>query len=160
MNRLIKIVPAESTEVATVDRVGAPERFVGAAAPWFTILALGTLGFLLHSTRVGAYYLADRLVPGAYAGFANALMDTYPASAKVFIEMAEEEHEHRRWLTDLYRKKFGDFIPLIRRGDINGYLDRVQELWYDGFVPVFFLLPDGPRDRGLTGSAEMATVSR
>ena len=27
----------------------------------------------------------------AYAGFANALMDTYPASAKVFIEMAEEE---------------------------------------------------------------------
>ena len=58
--------------VALLDRVGAPERFVGAAAPWFTILALGTLGFLLHSTRVGAYYLADRLVPGAYAGFANA----------------------------------------------------------------------------------------
>ena len=58
--------------VALLDRVGAPERFVGAAAPWFTILALATLGFLLHSTRVSAYYLADRLVPGAYAGFANA----------------------------------------------------------------------------------------
>jgi cation/acetate symporter len=57
--------------VALLDRVGAPERFVGAAAPWFTILALATLGFLLHSTRASAYYLADRLVPGAYAGFAN-----------------------------------------------------------------------------------------
>ena len=40
----------------------------------------------------------------AYAGFAHSLMDTYPASAKVFMEMAEEEHEHRRWLTDLYAK--------------------------------------------------------
>ncbi len=64
----------------------------------------------------------------AYMGFANALMETYPASAKVFIEMAEEEHEHRRALTDLYRKKFGDFIPLIRRSDINGFV-RHKPAW-------------------------------
>ena len=47
------------------------------------------------------------------------LMESYPASAKVFMEMSEEEHQHRRWLTDLYQKKFGDFIPLIRRSDIT-----------------------------------------
>ena len=58
----------------------------------------------------------------SYAGFANALMADYPASAKVFMEMAEEEHDHRRWLTDLYFKKFGDHIPLIRRADINGFV--------------------------------------
>ncbi len=58
----------------------------------------------------------------AYSGFANALMETYPASAKVFMEMSEEEHQHRRWLTDLYQKKYGDFIPLIRRSDINGFV--------------------------------------
>ena len=58
----------------------------------------------------------------SYAGFAHALMTDYPASAKVFVEMAEEEHEHRRWLTDLYQKKFGDFIPLIRRADVNGFV--------------------------------------
>jgi erythrin-vacuolar iron transport family protein len=58
----------------------------------------------------------------AYAGFAHALMADYPASAKVFVEMAEEEHEHRRSLTELYRKKFGEFIPLIRRADINGFV--------------------------------------
>ena len=57
-----------------------------------------------------------------YSGFANDLMETYPASAKVFMEMAEEEHEHRRALTDLYQKKFGDFIPLIRRSDIFGFV--------------------------------------
>ena len=67
----------------------------------------------------------------AYAGFANSLMDTYPASAKVFMEMAEEEHEHRRWLTDLYRKKFGDFIPLIRRSDIQGFV-RHKPAWTIG----------------------------
>jgi rubrerythrin len=64
----------------------------------------------------------------AYAGFANALMATYPASAKVFMEMAEEEHQHRRALTSLYQKKFGDFIPLIRRNDINGFV-RHKPAW-------------------------------
>ena len=67
----------------------------------------------------------------AYAGFAHSLMDTYPASAKVFMEMAEEEHEHRRWLTDLYAKKFGDFIPLIRRSDIQGFV-RHKPAWTIG----------------------------
>jgi rubrerythrin len=58
----------------------------------------------------------------AYAGFAHSLRDTYPATAKVFFDMAEEEHEHRRSLTEMYQKKFGDFIPLIRRSDINGFV--------------------------------------
>ena len=67
----------------------------------------------------------------AYAGFANSLMDTYPASAKVFMEMAEEEHEHRRSLTELYRRKFGEFIPLIRRSDIEGFV-RHKPAWTIG----------------------------
>lgn len=59
-----------------------------------------------------------------YMTFANALQDKYPASARMFIDMAEEEHEHRRWLTDLFQKKFGDFIPLIRRTDIAGFVQH------------------------------------
>ncbi len=58
--------------VALLDRVGAPERFIGGAAPYFTILALAVLGFLLHSMRVSQYYTAGRAVPACYAGFANA----------------------------------------------------------------------------------------
>jgi len=39
------------------------------------------------------------------------------ASAEVFDEMAEEEVRHRTMLFDLYRSKFGDYLPLIRRQD-------------------------------------------
>lgn len=63
-----------------------------------------------------------------YLAFANALSAQYPASSRVFIEMAEEEHEHRRRLVDLYQKKFGDFIPLIRRGDVAGFVQH-QPAW-------------------------------
>lgn len=57
---------------ALLDRVGAPERFVAAAPPWFTVLALAALGFLLHSMRVSFYYAGGRAIPAAYSGFANA----------------------------------------------------------------------------------------
>jgi erythrin-vacuolar iron transport family protein len=38
--------------------------------------------------------------------------------------MAAEENGHRHRLLDLYRGKFGDHIPLIRRQDVNGFLER------------------------------------
>ena len=50
-----------------------------------------------------------------YADFADGLHEDYPASAKVFDEMAAEENTHRRWLIDLFVSKFGDHIPLVRR---------------------------------------------
>ena len=58
----------------------------------------------------------------AYGMFANELVQTYPASSKVFMEMAAEEFEHRDRLTKAYRAKFGDFIPLIRRADVYGFV--------------------------------------
>ena len=63
-----------------------------------------------------------------YAAFANALMPTYGASAKVFLEMSAEEFEHRDRLTKFYRAKFGDFIPLIRRSDVNGFVQHMP-MW-------------------------------
>ena len=50
-----------------------------------------------------------------YLTFAHQLMDKFPSSARVFVEMAEEEQAHRRALTHAYQKKFGDFIPLAQR---------------------------------------------
>ena len=38
-----------------------------------------------------------------YLAFAHQLMDKFPASAKVFIEMAEEEQAHRAALTEAYQ---------------------------------------------------------
>ena len=63
-----------------------------------------------------------------YLTFAHQLMDKFPSSARVFVEMAEEEQAHRRALTDAYQKKFGDFIPLIRRSDIRGFV-RHTPVW-------------------------------
>jgi erythrin-vacuolar iron transport family protein len=64
----------------------------------------------------------------AYAMFANELLQTYPASSKVFLEMSQEEFEHRDRLTAVYKKKFGEFIPLIRRGDVTGFV-RHKPAW-------------------------------
>src|SRR5262245_44602001 len=42
--------------------------------------------------------------------------------------MAEEEVRHRTMLFDLYRGKFGDYLPLIRRQDVKGFI-RKKPLW-------------------------------
>ena len=63
-----------------------------------------------------------------YADFAHTLETDYPASAGIFREMATEESGHRRQLIDLYVEKFGDHIPLIRRGDVRGFAPR-QSVW-------------------------------
>ena len=63
-----------------------------------------------------------------YADYADGLRESFPASAKVFTEMAEEENTHRRWLIDLYRQKFGEHIPLIRRQDVKGFVKH-EPLW-------------------------------
>jgi rubrerythrin len=64
-----------------------------------------------------------------YRGFAEGLREQFPASAKVFDEMADEEVHHRTILFDLYREKFGEYLPLIRRQDVKGFLHPKQPLW-------------------------------
>src|SRR5436309_4299524 len=63
-----------------------------------------------------------------YRGFAEGLREQFPASAKVFDEMAEEEVHHRTMLFDLYRTKFGEYLPLIRRQDVKGFVQH-KPLW-------------------------------
>ena len=64
-----------------------------------------------------------------YRGFAEGLREHYPASARVFDEMAEEEVHHRTMLFDLYRKKFGEYLPLIRRHDVKDFIPQKSSLW-------------------------------
>jgi rubrerythrin len=63
-----------------------------------------------------------------YAEYAAGLAESYPASAKIFAEMAEEENEHRRWLIELFKQKFGAHIPLVRRQDVQGFVKR-DPIW-------------------------------
>jgi rubrerythrin len=64
-----------------------------------------------------------------YRSFAAGLRDAYPASAKVFDGMAEEEVRHRALLFDLYRSKFDEELPFIRRQDVTGFIRHSQPLW-------------------------------
>lgn len=63
-----------------------------------------------------------------YSEYAAGLSSDFPHSAKVFDEMAAEESEHRRWLIELHRQKFGERIPLVRRQDVSGFV-RHPALW-------------------------------
>jgi len=63
-----------------------------------------------------------------YRSFAERLRANYPASAKMFDDMAEEEVHHRTMLYDLYREKFGEYLPLVRRQDVKGFV-RHQPIW-------------------------------
>ncbi len=63
-----------------------------------------------------------------YGDFAEGLRDTYPATAKVLEEMRAEESEHRNSLIETYRQRFGEHIPLIRRQDVKGFVER-RPLW-------------------------------
>ncbi len=67
-----------------------------------------------------------------YMSIASRLQENFPHSARIFMEMAQEELEHKRRLEELYRKKFGDIIPLIRKEDVAGFV-RHSPVW---------LLPD------------------
>ncbi|HEX6466809.1 MAG TPA: ferritin family protein [Terriglobales bacterium] len=63
-----------------------------------------------------------------YADFSDGLKQDFPATAALFDGMRVEESGHRRRLIDLYREKFGEHIPLIRRQDVQGFINR-KPVW-------------------------------
>jgi erythrin-vacuolar iron transport family protein len=63
-----------------------------------------------------------------YADFADGLREDHPDTAQVFSDMAAEENDHRRMLIDLYVSQFGNHIPLVRRQDVRGFVQR-KKLW-------------------------------
>jgi rubrerythrin len=63
-----------------------------------------------------------------YGEFADGLRESYPATAQMFEEMREEEAVHRDRLLAMFRQRFGDHIPLIRRENVKGFLQR-RPVW-------------------------------
>jgi erythrin-vacuolar iron transport family protein len=59
-----------------------------------------------------------------YGEFADGLRESYPATARMFEEMREEEVVHRDRLLATFRERFGEHIPLIRRENVKGFLQR------------------------------------
>jgi erythrin-vacuolar iron transport family protein len=65
-----------------------------------------------------------------YRSFADGLRASYPDTAAMYDKMAEEEIGHRELLLGLYRKKFGEFLPLIRRHEVKGFVTR-RPIWFN-----------------------------
>ena len=63
-----------------------------------------------------------------YGEFADALRDSYPATAEMFEEMRVEEAGHRDRLLATFQERFGTQIPPIRREDVRGFLKR-RPVW-------------------------------
>ncbi len=63
-----------------------------------------------------------------YADFAEGLTTDFPEVAREFAEMRVEEDNHRHRLLTLYRQRFGEHIPLIRREDVQGFVPR-RPVW-------------------------------
>jgi rubrerythrin len=59
-----------------------------------------------------------------YADLAERIRKDYPATAQSLQAMHDEEDGHRHRLISLYRERFGEHIPLIRRQDVKGFITR------------------------------------
>jgi rubrerythrin len=63
-----------------------------------------------------------------YDDFAEGLEAHFPGTAQQFKDLRVDEDRHRHRLLELYRQKFGEHIPLIRRQDVKGFVSR-RPLW-------------------------------
>src|SRR6266481_4619207 len=70
-----------------------------------------------------------------YGEFAERMRSSYPKTAEALAAMRDEESGHRHQLIETYRKKFGDYIPLIRRQDVRGFVNR-KPIWLNRVLTV------------------------
>jgi rubrerythrin len=63
-----------------------------------------------------------------YSDFADGLREGYPEQAEKFAALRADEDGHRHRLLTLYRGRFGEHIPLIRRQDVKGFVNR-RPVW-------------------------------
>ncbi len=63
-----------------------------------------------------------------YDSFAQGLREHQPEAAADFERMREEENGHRHRLLELYRARFGEKLPYLRRQDVKGFVTR-RPVW-------------------------------
>ncbi len=70
-----------------------------------------------------------------YGNFAERLREKAPKTAAALEAMRDEESHHRQRLIDLYRQRFGDEIPLVRRTDVKSFVQR-RPIWLGNILTV------------------------
>jgi rubrerythrin len=70
-----------------------------------------------------------------YGQFAQRLAESHPGTAETFRRMQREEEGHHARLVALYRGRFGEHLPLIRRQDVRGFITR-RPIWLNALLPI------------------------
>jgi rubrerythrin len=70
-----------------------------------------------------------------YGEFAERMRPNYPDTAAALDLMRAEESGHRHKLTEAYREKFGEYIPLLRRSDVKGFVNR-KPIWLNRILTI------------------------
>jgi rubrerythrin len=65
-----------------------------------------------------------------YEDLAAAFQKNHPEVAEEFRRLRVDEDGHRHRLLEIYRERFGDHVPLIRRQNIRGFVHR-EPVWTD-----------------------------
>ncbi|MBX9580804.1 MAG: hypothetical protein K2X87_10895 [Gemmataceae bacterium] len=65
-----------------------------------------------------------------YDDLAAALQKEHPEAADEFRRLRADEDGHRHRLLDLFRERFGDHVPLVRRHHVRGFVHR-EPVWPD-----------------------------
>ncbi len=63
-----------------------------------------------------------------YDDFAEGLSESYPEQAVKFRALRQDEDGHRHRLLELYKERFGEHVPHIRRQDVKGFVNR-RPVW-------------------------------
>ena len=63
-----------------------------------------------------------------YQYYSSLFIKDFPETASMFQEMSDEENIHRRQLIELFKNKFGNNIPLIKREHVQGFYTR-RPIW-------------------------------
>jgi rubrerythrin len=83
-----------------------------------------------------------------YEDLAVALHKNHPDAAEEFRRLRADEDGHRHRLLEVFRERFGDHVPLIRRQDVRGFVHR-EPVWSDRPIT-----PDQARKRAELMEAE------
>lgn len=63
-----------------------------------------------------------------YADFVDGLKEHYPEQAAKFLELQKQEDDHRHRLLELHKTRFGNHVPMIRRENVKGFVNR-KPVW-------------------------------
>jgi rubrerythrin len=70
-----------------------------------------------------------------YGEFAARLKEAYPDTARMLLEMRDEELGHAHHLMEMYRAAYGEHLLFIRRSDVKGFINR-KPIWLSRLLTV------------------------